>query len=417
MSFLPDMPPRPIAFFSPELVSGGTQRHLLEVLRLIDRSRFTPIVISAKGTGPLGAAVRAAGVELVELRLGPSMASRDFVRCVREATDVLRARKVAVVQYFEWRAGLIAIAAARRAGGCRLVAARRSVPKGSGGQRALAELVVRIADRVIVNAEMLRPSGGAGRRTDVIPSGVDTDRFAPGRDRAAAKTRLGLSPATVVVGTVGRLESRKGTDTLLAAIAAVRAERPDVALVVVGEGPLRAELATRAEQLGLASAVQFLGDRADVDEVLAALDVFVLPSRTEGMSNALLEAMAMALPVVATAVGGTPEVIADGRSGLLVPADVPATMAAAIGRVLADHTRGRALGEAARAVVEERYGARSMVRRLEGIYAEVAGDEATLAGDRATLAGDRATLAGDRSTPEPSPLVAARSADSLEGCR
>lgn len=236
------MHPRPIAFFSPELVSGGTQRHLLEVLRLIDRSRFTPIVVSAKGTGPLGAVVRATGVELVELRLGPSMASRDFLRCVREATNVLRARRVAVVQYFEWRAGLIAIAAARRAGGCRLVAARRSVPKERGVQRALAELVVRVADRIVVNAEMLRPSGGAGQRTDVIPSGVDTDRFAPGRDRAAAKARLGITPETVVIGTVGRLEPRKGTDTLLDAVAALGPEHSHAMLVVVGEGPLRGEL-------------------------------------------------------------------------------------------------------------------------------------------------------------------------------
>lgn len=411
------MPPRPIAFFSPELVSGGTQRHLLELLRLIDRSRFTPIVISAKGTGPLGAVVRAAGVELVELQLGPSMVSRAFLRCVREATDVLRARRVAVVQYFEWRAGLIAIAAARRAGGCRLVAARRSVPKERGMQRALVELVVRVADRIVVNAEMLRPNGRAGQRTDVIPSGVDTDRFAPGRDRAAAKTRLGLESGTVVIGTVGRLEPRKGTDTLLDAFAALRSEHSDVALVVVGEGPLRLELAARAERLGIASRVRFLGDRPDVDEVLAALDLFVLPSRTEGMSNALLEAMAMALPVVATAVGGTPEVITDGRSGLLVPADDPPAMAASIGFVLADPARGRGLGAAARAVVEERYGARSMVRRLEGIYAAVAGDRSTLASDRATLASDRPTLAGDRPTPESAPLVVARNLDSLERCR
>jgi glycosyltransferase involved in cell wall biosynthesis len=404
------MPPRSIAFFSPELVSGGTQRHLLEVLRLIDRSRFTPIVISAKGTGPLGALVRAAGVELVELQLGPSMVSRDFLRCVREATDVLRAHRVSVVQYFEWRAGLIAIAAARRVGGCRLVAARRSVPKERGVQRALAELVVRVADRIVVNAEMLRPSGGAGPRTDVIPSGVDTDRFAPGRDRAAAKTRLGLTPDTVVIGTVGRLEPRKGTDTLLDAVAALGAEHPHAALVVIGEGPLRPELVARAERLGIAARVRFLGDRADVDEVLAALDLFVLPSRTEGMSNALLEAMAMALPVVATAVGGTPEVIADGRSGVLVAADDPAAMAAAIGRVLVDPARGRGLGEAARTVVEERYGARGMVRRLEEIYAKVAGD-------RSVLAGDHSTPASDRETPEPAPLVSARRLDSLESCR
>ena len=124
--------PRTIAFFSPELVSGGTQRHLLEVLKLIDRTRFTPMVISAKGHGPLGAVIRAANVDLVELALGPSMLSRDFLRCVREATTALRAHRVHIIQYFEWRAGIIALLAARRAGGCRVVAARRSVPKERG---------------------------------------------------------------------------------------------------------------------------------------------------------------------------------------------------------------------------------------------------------------------------------------------
>jgi glycosyltransferase involved in cell wall biosynthesis len=229
----------------------------------------------------------------------------------------------------------------------------------------------------------------------VIPSGVDTDLVRPGRDRAAAKAHLALSPTTPVIGTVGRLEPRTGTDTLLAAVAALRAERPDVALVVVGEGPLRAELEARARELGIASAVRFLGDRTDVDEVLAALDAFVLPSRTEGMSNALLEAMAMGLPVIATAVGGTPEVIADGRSGRLVPADEPERMAAAIARVLADVVGARRLGIAARAVVEERYGARSMVRRLEAVYGRVAGE----------------------AEPDATPLVAARNLDSVESCR
>lgn len=372
--------PRTIAFFSPELISGGTQRHLLEVLKLIDRTRFTPIVISAKGRGPLGAVIRDAGVALVELQLGPSMVSRDLLRCVREAAEALRQHRVGIIQYFEWRAGTIALLAARRVGGCRVVAARRSVPKEHGVQRLLAELVVHAADRIIVNAELLRPNGRAGERTDVIPSGVDTDRFQPTVDRAAAKSALGLDPQAPVVGTVGRLEPRKGTATLIAAVAALRAAgRHDVSAVVVGDGPLREALAADADRLGIASQVRLVGDRADVRDVLAALDVFVLPSRTEGMSNALLEAMAMALPVVATAVGGTPEVVADGRSGLLVPPDDATTMARAVERVLADPAFAAALGAAARRVVEDRYGARNMVRRLEAVYAAVAAG-----GDRAT---------------------------------
>jgi glycosyltransferase involved in cell wall biosynthesis len=390
--------PRTIAFFSPELVSGGTQRHLLEVLKLIDRTRFTPMVISAKGHGPLGAVIRAANVDLVELALGPSMLSRDFLRCVREATTALRAHRVHIIQYFEWRAGIIALLAARRAGGCRVVAARRSVPKERGMQRALAELVVRAADRIVVNAELLRPTGRAGERTDVIPSGVDTDRFHPGADRIGAKTRLGLDVDRPLIGTVGRLEPRKGTATLIAALATLRAEGRDVSLVVVGDGPLRSELVATAARLGLASHVQMLGDRADIEEILAAVDVFVLPSRTEGMSNALLEAMAMALPVVATAVGGTPEVIAEGRSGLLVPSDDPSAMAAAIARLLDDRPSAARIGAAARQTVEERFGARSMVRRLEAVYAAVANS-------------------GDGAVGSREALVTAQKLDSLEECR
>ena len=387
-----------IAFFAPELVSGGTQRHLLEVLKLIDRKRFTPIVIAPKSGGPLGKAIRAAGIELVELGLGPTMVSRDFLRCVRETATVLRDRRVRIVQYFEWRSAMIALAAARRVGGCRIVAARRSVPKERGAQRVLAEIAVRVADRIIVNAELLRPSGAAGRRTDVIPSGVDTDVFRPTAGRDEAKRRLGLPPERPVIGTVGRLEPRKGTATLLAAFAALRAAGRDAALVVVGDGPLRADLEREAERLGIAADVLFLGDRADVLGVLAALDVFVLPSRTEGMSNALLEAMAAAHPVVATAVGGTPEVVSDGASGLLVPADDPAAMTRAIERVLDDAALATTLGAAARQTVEARYGAKSMVRRLEAVYAAIASS------------GDVATRGRDA-------LVPTHNLDSLEECR
>ncbi len=387
-----------IAFFAPELVSGGTQRHLLEVLRLIDRTRFTPIVIAAKSGGPLGQAIRAAGIELVELGLGPTMLSRDFLRCVRATATVLRDRRVRIVQYFEWRSAMIALAAARRVGGCRIVAARRSVPKERGAQRVLAELAVRVADRIIVNAELLRPSGAAGRRTDVIPSGVDTDVFRPSADRDDAKRRLGLAPERPAIGTVGRLEPRKGTATLLAAFAALRGAGRDADLVVVGDGPLRADLERDAERLGIAADVRFLGDRADVLGVLAALDVFVLPSRTEGMSNALLEAMAAAHPVVATAVGGTPEVVSDGASGLLVPPDDPVAMRRAIERVLADAVLRARLGAAARQTVEARYGAKSMVRRLEAVYAAVASS------------GDVATRGRDA-------LVPTHNLDSLEECR
>jgi glycosyltransferase involved in cell wall biosynthesis len=366
--------PRTIAFFPPRLVTGGTQRHLLEVLKFLDRRRFRPIVISAKRGGEIGRAIEASGVELVRLDLGERVVSVDMVRCVRQTAALFRARNVEVVQCFQWRPALIGIAAARLARRGRVVAGRRSAPVERGVRALLEDLVVRLADRVVVNAETLRPRGAAAARTEVIPSGVDTELFRPRPEiRAEARARLGLSAANRVVGTVGRLETRKGTAVLLEAAARlVKKELPDLRVLVVGDGPLRDELPALAARLGITDHVVMLGDRSDVPEVLAALDVFVLPSRTEGMSNALLEAMATALPVVATAVGGNPEVVSAEMTGVLVPPDDVMAMADAVMRLATSPILAAELGAAARRQVEERYGARAMVRRLEAVYAAVA---------------------------------------------
>jgi glycosyltransferase involved in cell wall biosynthesis len=390
VSFSSETGPRTIAVFPPRLVTGGTQRHLLEVLKFLDRRRFEPLVISAKRGGELGSAIAATGVELVQLELGERVVSADFVRCVRETAALFRARHVDVVQCFQWRPALIGMAAARLAGRGRIVAGRRSAPVERGVRAFFEELVVRFADRIIVNAEALRPRGAAGARTEVVPSGVDTDVFRPRPTlRDDIRARIGVPSGHPVIGTVGRLEARKGTDVLLEAAAHLRKKGlPDLRVVVVGDGPLRDELPALARRLGIADQMHMLGDRSDVADVLAALDVFVLPSRTEGMSNALLEAMATALPVVATAVGGNPEVVAAETTGVLVPPDDSTAMAEAVMRLLAAPDVAARLGVAARAHVEERYGARAMVRRLETVYAAVA-DGATSDSDGAAMAAGR----------------------------
>jgi glycosyltransferase involved in cell wall biosynthesis len=355
-------------------MSGGTQRHLIEVLRLIDRRRFRPLVVVAKSGGELGEAVEACDVEMVELALGESLFSRDFARCVRETAALFANRGVDVVQCFQWRPALIGVSAAHLARRGRIVAGRRSVPVERGLRGILDDLVVQLADRIVVNAEALRPRGRAGARTEVIPSGVDTERFRarPG-ERAAAKAALGVPAGVPLVGTVGRLEGRKGTDTLIEAARGL-AERgiADWRLAIAGEGPLRGDLTALAERLGVRDRVLFVGARSDVREILAALDVFVLPSRTEGMSNALLEAMAMELPVVATAVGGNPEVVTADVAGVLVPAEDPPGMAGAVAALLQAPDRAARLARAGRQRVEERYGSRAMVRRLEAVYEAVA---------------------------------------------
>jgi glycosyltransferase involved in cell wall biosynthesis len=171
---------------------------------------------------------------------------------------------------------------------------------------------------------------------DVVLQGIDASQFRVTPERRAQSRRaLGLGDEPVL-GTVGNLTAKKDHRTLLAAFAELRHGASSARLLVVGTGPLETDLRANADRLGLGDAVRFLGMRDDVPDVLAALDVFVLSSRHEGLPIALLEALAAGLPCVATTVGGIPEVVRDGHEGYLVPPADPSVMAAALAKILED---------------------------------------------------------------------------------
>jgi glycosyltransferase involved in cell wall biosynthesis len=166
-----------------------------------------------------------------------------------------------------------------------------------------------------------------------------------------------------------RLEAVKGPDVFLRAARLIAEEIPEARFVVVGDGSMRGRLEADAAALGLRSRIQFMGERDDVADILPTFSVFCLPSRLEGMSMALLEAMAAGRPIVATRVGGTLDLIRDGETGLLVPTEDPETMARAALRFLRDPWWAEQCGEAGRSMVMQHYSADSMVRRIEAIYA------------------------------------------------
>jgi glycosyltransferase involved in cell wall biosynthesis len=192
----------------------------------------------------------------------------------------------------------------------------------------------------------------------VIPNGVDPAGFAAWHDAAEVRRGLGLSADCFVVGTVGRTHPVKGHADLVMAFAALaHGEREPPHLLIVGQPlePWAQQLALQARALGVGNLVHLLGERSDVPALLAAMDVFVLPSHSEGMPNALLEAMAAARPVVATRVGGSAEVITDGLTGLAVPPRDPGALASAIGQLRSDPLLGKRLGAAARRQVAQRF--------------------------------------------------------------
>ena len=204
-----------------------------------------------------------------------------------------------------------------------------------------------------------------------IPNGIDPRPFAADADaRARTREALGLGDEHVAVGCVARLVWFKGLDALIDAIPGVVRDHAQARFFIVGEGPLKEQLLAQARQLGIADKLVFLGERDDVAALLAAFDVFVLPSVSEGMPITILEAMAAAKPIVATDVGGVGEMIEDQVSGLLVPARAPGALADALNALVGDARRRERMGEAAKARLERDFAQDSMVNATDRLYRE-----------------------------------------------
>jgi len=232
-----------------------------------------------------------------------------------------------------------------------------------------ADLVVAVSRSM---ADMLRRSGYRPTSVTQIHNGINLGTIAARRSRDEVRRQLGIDPAAFVIGTAGRLSPVKGQAGLLRAVRQIRDAQPGTICVMVGGGPLEAELRAEATTLGIAEACRFTGARDDVHDLVGAMDVFVLPSLSEGIPMALLEAMALGTPVVASAVGGVPEVIQDGVNGLLVPAGDHRLLAAACVQLAGDRAYAQTLADRARRFVEERFSHERSGRALLAAYRSVA---------------------------------------------
>lgn len=211
---------------------------------------------------------------------------------------------------------------------------------------------------------------GKAEQFSVVPSGIDLNRF---RAAASGGTRIRPSgfdcpPDAVVIGSVGWLTEVKGHRFLIEAFARLKPAHPNLHLVIVGSGGLREAYLALADRAGGADALHLLGDRQDVPDCLAGMDLFVLPSLNEGMGRALIEAMAAGLPVVASKVGGVPAIVEDRRTGLLVPAGDAGALASALEELVQKPAWAKELGAAASRSIGERFGSDAMVRAIESVY-------------------------------------------------
>ena len=223
----------------------------------------------------------------------------------------------------------------------------------------------RLADRM---ADVI---GFPRERIVTIPNGVDLERFKPGGAHEA-KRALGLHENELVIGTAGRLVPVKDHQTLLTAWSILKQRGIRFRGVVAGCGPLEADLRLKAVALGLEEEVRWLGNRPDIEAVLRAMDVFVLSSRSEGLSNTILEAMASRVPVIATRVGGADELIVDAATGMLVPSQDPDALADAMTTLALDQQRRAAIGLAGQRRAESEFSVRRMIERYDAVYRRLA---------------------------------------------
>jgi glycosyltransferase involved in cell wall biosynthesis len=365
----------PVMHVIPALPVGGAETLVFQMVRGLDRSRFAPAVAVLGDLGPMGEEIRRAGIEVVALEgfVGPGR----LPRLVPRLAGVFRARRIRIVHTHLYHGNYYGRLAALVARTPVVVASIHNVyDRVKLHRRWVNRLLGPRTDAILAGSEsvrqdILRWDGVSPERVSVLPYGIDLTPYERLPDRASARAALGLPDGVRVIGTVGRLEIQKGHDLLLQSVARLDAEGAGVCLVLVGDGRERSGLERMASALGLGDVVRFLGTRRDLPAVLAALDLFALPSRWEGTPLALIAALASGLPVVATPVGGVPEILEDGVTGRLVPAEDVEALAHALRDLLGDLPAARALGARGKAYVKAHCSVEVMLRQLENLYLDL----------------------------------------------
>ena len=356
---------------------GGAERLLVDIARGLDPQRFTSIACCIQDRGELAAELEASGIAVHSLE---RMRTRRFDwRAIGDLARLMREQRIDVVHSHLYHANLYGRLAARRARVPAVATVHNTYAKRKLHRELLNRWLAHISARVIavsedVRNDLMRYDGIPAQKIVVIHNGIDVGRVRTALTRGEARARLGLPHEAIALGCVARLEEQKGHRFLLEALARLNDPARGAArfrVVLVGDGRLRAELERRAADLGVAAWTMFLGTRHDVPDILKALDICVMPSLWEGLSVAMLEAMAAGLPLVISDVSGVSQVIGDNEFGLKVPVGDVSGLARTIAGLADAPERRLALGAAARQRVLAKFSAQAMLAELSRLYEEV----------------------------------------------
>lgn len=356
---------------SDEMEVGGSQRQITHLMCGLDRAQWEPELLYFRRPSFLLDRIRAAGIGVHCISKEGALDARFLWRLI----GLLRRGRYDVIHCFSLTAELWVSIAHRIASSGALILSMRDMGDGlTPRQWTIKRAVCRRADAIISNSERaavrLDRELGGGHAIDVIPNGVESPRSLTQEQRTAVRAALPSSGAAVVALFVGRLAPQKNVTLLLEAMARLpQSERPF--LLLAGSGPLADQLSERAGTLGIDDHVAFLGERSDVGDLMQAADLLVLPSHDEGMSNVVLEAMAAGCAVIASDVGGNPEVIVDGDSGLLFAAGDLGALTARLHDLVVDAELRARIGRSARARIADMYSIGEMVTRTTAVYRRV----------------------------------------------
>jgi glycosyltransferase involved in cell wall biosynthesis len=363
----------------PTLMCGGTENQFMTLARQLDRSRFDLEFACLRRWGGFIKEIHERGIPLSEYPVPSFRNVRTFALQARLARHITR-RQIDIVHAYNFYGNVFAVPPARLAAPVVIASIRDRGPYLTPMQKRVQRYACQFADCVLVNADAVRDwlvdDGYDAAKIVVIRNGVDLSRFEAPPDRGQLRHELGLPPETPLVAVVSRLTRFKGLEQFLDAVAILAPQFPSARFLMVGEtAPMETAYLTtlraHAQRLGIGNRVIFTGIRSDVPALLASVDVAVMPSLNEALSNVLLESMAAGAPLVATRVGGTPEALIDGESGLLVPPGDPAALAAGVATLLRNTELGTRFGHAARHRIATEFSVGKMVQATEQLYVDL----------------------------------------------
>lgn len=347
---------------------GGAGRYLFNLLSFQDKDRFQ-IMVACPGGGELERQLRCRGIRVFTLDGGESSTNLGHIQKLRH---IISREKIDIVHTHASLAGRIA----GKLSGCKVVMTRHGLSNSNNGpvKRFITKVISRLStDRIIAISRAVKinliDSGVPANMITTIYNGIDLSKFE--NVKGTLREELSLAPDIPIVGIVARLVPEKGYEYAINAFYQVLKVFPSALLVIIGEGPLRESLKEMCVRLGIENNVVFMGYRQDVENLVADFDVFVLPSVSEGLGLALLEAMALGKPAVATEIGGIPEVIKHGVNGILVPAGNDKYLAEGIIKVLSDKNQAKMLGREAQKTVFQKFSSKTMIENTEEVYLEI----------------------------------------------